>query len=95
MGRDGGIEGEDDVEWSMLPPPGSVAVQTVCEEGCSAAPMRGVHPPTRRLVLVGGISRSPNLFCVLGCEEEENVHIRGQDRQHGMRVSPRNSRRGL
>ena len=73
-----------------MPPAGSVAVQTVREEGDSAATTRGVHPPTRRLVLVGGVSRSQNRFSLLEREEEENeVHIRGQDRQRGMRVSQR------
>ena len=34
------------------------------------------------------VSRSPNRFSVLECEEEENEdHIRDQDRQSGMRVS--------
>ena len=92
------LSGEDDVEWGMLPLAGSVAVQTVREEGDSAAPIRGVHPPTGRLVLVGGVSRSQNRFSLFEREEEENeVHIRGQDRQRGMRVSQRcaHSRRGL
>ena len=81
---------EDDVEFGTLPPAGSVAVQTVREEGDSAAPTCGVHPPTRRLVLVGGVSRSQNRFSLLEREEEENeVHIHGQDRQRGMRVSQR------
>ena len=51
------LSGEDD-EWGMMPPAGSVAVQTVREEGCSATLIRGVHPPTRRFVFVGGVSRS-------------------------------------
>ena len=59
------MSGEDDVEWGMLPPAGAAAVQTVFEEGCSAASVCGVHPPTRRLVLVGGVSRSPNRFSLL------------------------------
>ena len=77
---------EDDVEWGMLLLAGSVATQTVREEGDSAAPARGVHPPTRRLVLIGGVSGSQNRFSLLEREEEENdVHLRGR----GMRVSQR------
>ena len=71
----------------------SVAVQTAREEGDSAAPTRGVHPPTRRLVLVGGVSRSQNRFSFLDREEEENeVHVHGQDRQRRMRASQRCTR---
>ena len=39
------LSGEDDVEWDMLPPAGSVAVQTVREEGCSAAPVVCIDQP--------------------------------------------------
>ena len=84
-----GLSAKDEVEQGILPPAGSVAVHTAREEGDSAAP----HPPTRRLVLVGGVSRSQNRFSLLEREEEETeVHVHGQDRQRGMRASQRCAR---